>query len=709
MFTRIRPYYMSSYDVAVYAESLDQAEEVSEGLSAANYSLNCVPVSSREEIFEEVEADFFVNCSLLESQEDLRLIQKIMDERPELSFVQFIRGGDSSLIGEAVKLGLDGYVVGELGDEAFNKLSDAINRELHDENWTARMRYLRKVFDRVSDAIYLKDENRVYQMVNEATADLYGVEPKYMIGKKDKNFFDDVDVFRDKDVREIREDDRKVIEEGAELSGWSRREVNGEEEYFLYSKTPYRDEKGDIKGVIGVSRNVTKERKKSRRIEAIFNNSENMIAFADKDGNILKVNDTTENILECGRDELEGAKFGENEIFFPREKCREMFQKAVDGDPVSETTELEIDGELRIMEVTVAPIRDSENKIKSVIIETHDITEMKKSEQQLSAAFDSSHEMIGLINSEGKIVRVNRAVEEFFDVEAEEIVGKDYKELKEFIDYSRLLKIYERLLSQSFFETIREKGFYRDTITVEKDSGKTATLDFTIKTMEDKDGELQYLLVEAKDVTETKMNRRQLEDQKKRLERFSSMVSHDLRNPLNVASGYLELARDSGREEDFEKAMNAIERMDEIINELLEISGKPEHFRDEEIELEKTFNEAYSFVEANPDYTVEDSRELRAGRSGVIRLFENLIKNTVEHNDGAEIRVGTMENGFFYEDTGELEEDIDDALEYGYSSSRGGTGLGLSVVQRVAEINDWDLNATKTESGGLRFEFLVED
>ncbi|NIU71190.1 MAG: PAS domain-containing sensor histidine kinase, partial [Actinobacteria bacterium] len=53
----------------------------------------------------------------------------------------------------------------------------------------------------------------------------------------------------------------------------------------------------------------------------------------------------------------------------------------------------------------------------------------------------------------------------------------------------------------------------------------------------------------------------ELRRQNERLETFASVVSHDLRNPLSVAEGRLELAMDGGGEEDLEAAQRALARM----------------------------------------------------------------------------------------------------------------------------------------------------
>jgi len=63
-----------------------------------------------------------------------------------------------------------------------------------------------------------------------------------------------------------------------------------------------------------------------------------------------------------------------------------------------------------------------------------------------------------------------------------------------------------------------------------------------------------------------------LERKDKRLDRFASEISHDLRNPLNGAQGRLPLVRKSGNTVHFEKASEAHDRMATMIDELLTLA-----------------------------------------------------------------------------------------------------------------------------------------
>ncbi|MFP4189372.1 MAG: sensor histidine kinase, partial [Halobacteriales archaeon] len=94
---------------------------------------------------------------------------------------------------------------------------------------------------------------------------------------------------------------------------------------------------------------------------------------------------------------------------------------------------------------------------------------------------------------------------------------------------------------------------------------------------------------------------RLLRDRNRRLDEFASIVSHDLRNPLNVAQGQLGLARDAeggDSEGRFEKVERAHERMERLITEVLSFTrqGK-EVYEPEPVRLSNVAEEA---VEGTP-------------------------------------------------------------------------------------------------------------
>lgn len=238
---------------------------------------------------------------------------------------------------------------------------------------------------------------------------------------------------------------------------------------------------------------------------------------------------------------------------------------------------------------------------------------------------------------------------------------------------------------------------------------------------------------------ELRTQTKQLEHQNERLDRFASIVSHDLRNPLNVAAGYAEvmLAQADGdgdtAEVDVEKLetiRSSHERMTDIIDDALALAREGKAITETEVvELNAVVEDAWESVETD-GATLELTGEttVETDRARLQTLFENLFRNSLEHgvadsdsgtddasstgadHDGPDtelvIRVGVLQDGFYVEDngTGIPEEMADKVFEHGYTTNSVGTGLGLSIVKDIVGGHGWEIDAVEGTAGGARFE-----
>jgi len=213
---------------------------------------------------------------------------------------------------------------------------------------------------------------------------------------------------------------------------------------------------------------------------------------------------------------------------------------------------------------------------------------------------------------------------------------------------------------------------------------------------------------------ERERHREALTRERNRLEDFASVVSHDLRNPLNVAFGRLELiaAEYDGDPEHVDAARRALERMDELIEDVLAMARGGDRVVDAaEVALSDVVTAAWDTVESGDttlDLVDEDARITGDG-TRLQQLFENLFRNAVEHGgESVTVRVGTLPDGrgFFVEDDGPglPEGDREQVFGRGYTTSEAGTGFGLAIVSEIAEAHGGAVRATESAAGGTRIE-----
>lgn len=203
--------------------------------------------------------------------------------------------------------------------------------------------------------------------------------------------------------------------------------------------------------------------------------------------------------------------------------------------------------------------------------------------------------------------------------------------------------------------------------------------------------------------------RKELKRERNRLEEFASTVSHDLRNPLNVAQGRVELARKECESEHLDAITRAHERMGTLIDDLLTLARQGGEVTDTEVidlaTLTETCWENVATTEAT--LTTDVTRAIHADKGRLKQLLENLMRNAVEHGgEGVTITVGEENNGFYVEDTGPgIPEDTQETVfEIGYSTAEDGTGFGLHIVEQVADAHSWDICVTHGSKSGARFE-----
>ena len=214
---------------------------------------------------------------------------------------------------------------------------------------------------------------------------------------------------------------------------------------------------------------------------------------------------------------------------------------------------------------------------------------------------------------------------------------------------------------------------------------------------------------------------RELEIQRERLEEFASVVSHDLRNPLSVAVGNLELAAEldgDAATERIERAQDALARMDDLIGDLLALAREGRTVDEpSETDLRTVVDRARKTAgsESTADLHVADPLpRIACDRGRVRQVFENLFRNAIEHGPGEpRIEVGTLADreGFYVADDGPGidPESRERVFEPGHTTIQDGTGFGLAIVERIAEAHGWSVEVTESRSGGARFEFSDVD
>ena len=214
-----------------------------------------------------------------------------------------------------------------------------------------------------------------------------------------------------------------------------------------------------------------------------------------------------------------------------------------------------------------------------------------------------------------------------------------------------------------------------------------------------------------RDITERVEREEELERQNEQLERFASIVSHDLRDPLQAAKATVAILDSQYDDEMFDELDGTLDQMDELIEDVLTLAKQGQTIGETTtVSLSRVARDAWETAGLGTATltTAEGLGEAEADRDRLEEMFQNLLRNATEHGgEEVTVTVGPTADGFYVADDGPGfgEEAPADLFDYGYTTNEGGTGFGLSIVKSIAEAHGWTVEAGESESGGARFEF----
>ena len=202
----------------------------------------------------------------------------------------------------------------------------------------------------------------------------------------------------------------------------------------------------------------------------------------------------------------------------------------------------------------------------------------------------------------------------------------------------------------------------------------------------DREDRLGWLFL-VRDVTDREERERELRRRNEQLDRFASVVSHDLRNPLDVAEGYVQLAQETGDLSHLDTIDDAHGRMETIIEDVLTLAREGgEVTTPHPVALSAVAEEAWDNVATDrAALDVAGDETVLADHGRLVRILENLFRNAVEHGstssrpeaDDAVEHGSTSPPSHAQEDTGgenASEPSVagapEDAVEHGSTSSR---------------------------------------
>lgn len=492
------------------------------------------------------------------------------------------------------------------------------------------------------------------------------------------------------------------------------------------------------------------------KFRGIFNNATDMISLISVEGEItsaryVEVNKAGIKRLGYSREEL--LNMGPFDIDEGPETFKHVEKLLNEGYARFETIHVAKEGKRIPVDVNVHFINYGGMKVALEIV--RDISERKKAEEKINQYKDQLEELVKRLreseahfkslseNSPDLIVRVdkglnylylNPAVMEITAKPPEYFIGKNIEEIE-------VPKEYRLLWEEEYRKALKTGKIQHMEFEFPTISGLKFFERITVPEFNDK-CEIETALSISRDITGRKEAEKKLEEtigELKRsndeLQRFAYVASHDLQEPLRTIASFTQLLErryegklDSDADEFIEYVVEAAQRMQQMINDLLDYSrimAKRKEF--EEVSSENVLIGVIRSLktiadENNAVITHEKLPTVIADSSQLRRVFQNLIVNAIKFQKPDEpprIHISCQKDEkrkeyiFSVSDNGiGIEEQYFDRIFTIFQrlhtrDNYQGTGIGLSIVERIIEKHGGRVWIESEPGVGSTFYFTI--
>ncbi|WOF16107.1 PAS domain S-box protein [Methanoplanus sp. FWC-SCC4] len=441
-------------------------------------------------------------------------------------------------------------------------------------------------------------------------------------------------------------------------------------------------------------------------------NSPDEIFYLDKSGNFCYVNETFCSNLGYSKDELIRSNISNFIPGFCPVKWNEFYSLVKkDGIKTFETYQTDSGGKKYPVEVKVFS-RDYDNQ-ELLYFFSRNILERKlfeeslqKSEREITLILNSISEGLIFLDTDFRVIGVNRAIENLFEKKKEEIIGKKCHE----IFYGRN-EFCEKCIAQM---SLSDKNFQCGDF--ESPIGRIFRINSN--PVFDEEGEFSGIVESVLDITDKKSYEKALKNSNKKLNLLSSITRHDILNQVTA----IKLAGDLIAYDDKIPPESETAEYIQMILESVEVINKQISFTKdyEELGIELAdWQDVSAIIKNNYANKIFESFNLKCDipdfevfadpmfKKVIFNMFDNSLRHGVNVTSVKFSFIENEDNGVLvYEDNGQgvLDDKKSMIFEKGFGSN---TGLGLYLSKEILGITDISITENGVYGKGVRFEIII--
>jgi len=576
-------------------------------------------------------------------------------------------------------------------------ITDITVRKEREQELEEQRAFIDNVLNSLEDMFYVVEPDGTLQRWNDRVAEVTGYSDAEIGTMHAREFV------ASEDAGLVDSATQTVVETGSTRFEAAIETKTGETVPFEFHGTTLEDADGNLAGIAGVGRDITDRNRREqtlRQYKTLTENVADPMYVMSPDGSIAMVNEALADHIGYDRDEIVGESPEQFIAGDGVERAEQLIYELLTTDREMATFEMQTvdkSGDVTHNETKIAVMTDEEGELEGTVGVIRDISERKQRERELER-YETILQAVGdpvyTLDEDGYFTVVNDAVERLSGYDRSELVGEHISKIMTEDDVCD----GERLITELLTDDDRTNAtFEMDVIT----AGETCVpCENHIALLPADDGAFRGTAGVIRDISDRKQREKQLEQ-------FASVVSHDLRSPLNVVQGRVDHVLSSGDLEHLEDVADAATQMERLIEDLLTLAHEGERVGEpESVALDVAAEEAWRHRAGPVTLEVETDEQVEADFERLCELLDNLFCNAIHHGDADTVRLVGTDDGFAVADdgTGIPADRRDSVFERGFTTSEEGTGFGLAIVETIARAHDWTITVAESESGGARFE-----